>query len=291
MDIAVSSLIILALLFPGILFRFSYRKGNQAEWKQNNFLTFRDSPEEIGWATLFAIPLHAIAMCILSWLNFLPGAGEIIVRLIIGKLDSDVSIQTLTVYVPWIGFYVVFTSAFGAFCGSAIHHIVDYWFLDIRWPSVFYFSNNFDYMLNGRSNLLEYTRAEFKVKDSQFPTREELQKVWERYLLRVLYVVVMQSDAAYVYGGFLEHYEFNPAGELDMLVLEAAFRFPLPTQPEDSQSKKSPHMEFSLANIKDVPGYLDIAAKRFVIQYKDVKTLALEYFTVIEEEEDPENKS
>ena len=304
MNLAFPALCILLLALPGILFRKAFARAalpmplmsGSSKHRVNKYpVSIRPFTEEISISLVWTILLHVLWLIIWSipcLAQFMPNFDDAAV--IVhgpGGLNSGYyadAIHRLVEKRVWIATYFMTLYAVSFLLGRFTLWIVRDFNLDHSWMMV-RLDDQWFYFLNGEI----FKFSEFK----QF-FQGPVPKISGTYVS----VVVTQSDADYLYKGFLWDFHLDRDGGLDRLVLHHAIRtkFDPPTgnaeggttasvnPPLPTAGNLSPHEILEAAQIN--PGELRItdagwkfqrvSSQLFTVRYADCKTLACTYFYV-----------
>jgi hypothetical protein len=274
-NLAFPTLVLLTLAFPGILFRYYYRRGIDS-----TPFHFKDLGEEIFFGFLAAVSIHAILMPYFLWATKEPAPMTEVLLFLAGPnaapaIESFNAIKKVADNAVPLLYYFAISSMIGALSGFALYRLVEYRHWDIR-GSFFIFANPWKRILTGRGFVIPH----LKEKGIVNPTRKQVSQILDRIVIKLVSGIVEIEGVAHLYNGILEGYELNNEGELDRLILYGAYRFPLPKQWSEGLE----------TIFRDPPnpaqneiGYFPITGDKFILQYRNVKTLNLRFYLIAEE--------
>lgn len=163
-NIALTTLVILLLAVPGYMLRKFYYSEDFTGTVLPKNLT-----EEIYQSILYSLPFHIITV---SLIDLLYHQGiisfyvdyEIVMGFLTGKVnsDSDTTARYAAVFDQYFWYIVLYflgTAALASVCGMRLRELVYSQNLDLRWPSIFRYSNRWFYTFEGRG--LQHETGEF----------------------------------------------------------------------------------------------------------------------------------
>lgn len=210
-NIAFITLIILVMAFPGYVLRASYFAGTFTR----NVLP-KSWTDDIARAILYSLPLHLVALLIFECLQHngiihTTLTFEIVYRILIGQYDNNLSEIANTLYHNKIHLGVYYTSVLlGAFAvGYTCRRIVWGYKLDVRWPWLLRYRNEWLYTLLGRDVPIP---REFKG-GNVYVRLEALTKIPSE-----------EQDKTRLYRGFVEAFTTEENGTLRDIFLTDAER-------------------------------------------------------------------
>lgn len=266
MNLAFPALLVLLLGLPGLIFRYSYARGN---WGWSSPVSFRTISDELAYGVVFAVGLHCVWIWVAGWFGYAVDFGAVL-ALLIGNFGSgsamyDREVAAVVRHHGAIATYFLTLAAGAWVLGNRLHWAVRRLHLDHR-TQILRFKNEWTYLLS--SEVLEF-------RENDDPPR----KVDGVYLSGI----VDHGKESYLYRGIVVDWTFDSAGQLDTIILIDAFRRPLSRDAEpDTRSTHELHdpRHAPGAVVKPDARYYQIRGDRFTLRYSQLKTLNLEYFSV-----------
>lgn len=277
MNIALSSLVIILLLLPGLLFRTFLIKSDSFENPLDTSIK-----AELGIVLIASLFLHFLGYGVILCLGYLFDFGQFYHFLTASKyFNTDCLNGSWHLFL----FYIVILSVSSAFIGVAFKLLIlrNYWDLRFKFLQI---TNEWDNILSGRlyhfdrivelkskrKSLLE-TKIAFKKKFTQVPESaqhiiqlidQQLQTIEQKLTQKVDFVIIdalteTRSDAI-IYKGKLFKYYLSRNNSLDKIVLKSPFR----------RKFIDPSVEKSVFN---PPEFYEFESKLFVINYNEIKNL------------------
>ncbi|MPM03111.1 hypothetical protein SDC9_49371 [bioreactor metagenome] len=280
-----SSLILLLLLLPALIFRSLIIKSEGLENPLDTSLK-----AEIGIVLFISIILHLIGIFVLNWLDA-PFNFYNLFQILIG---NSISIKEEIINNSLIPFliYILVQIIFGAILSLFLKKICLKYYLDIKYDFL-PISNNWDNLLSGRvfelerirhinSKILElknFQRNIFKQirnKEIDLSKKEVRRKIKEKILelkskkkiafnCVELDVLVQTSLGDVIYKGKIHKYYLSKDNSLDKVVLTECLR-----------------RKFCNGSIKNKGKFHFLDSKLFVINHSEMKNLNIRY-SIIEE--------
>jgi hypothetical protein len=268
LNIALSSILILLIVLPGILARYTYKKGI---WKSPAILNSYTNELISG------ISISVLLNIILLWIIELVGYEvdfDIVFSILSGNYSVDGYEYILrkiekSYYV--ILFYFAFSHVFGVAIGLGLHCIVRKLRLDVKFP-IIRFNNYWYYILSGENWIIDEIQSLSTIKRFKIPNKNIDQIINSIYV--VASAVVTQGTDTYLYWGTVDNYQYNKLGELSTIELRGAFRRRLQDDSKTNCSEIDPEKD---------QRYYKIFGNSLIIDYSDIKTLNIEYRYIEEE--------
>lgn len=264
MNIAFPALIILLLVLPGILMRYTYRKG--LFWKSPVILG--PITDEVGGGIIAALILHAICLCIVDCCSSLTVDFEALLILLTGwpKLDirqeQDV-LNAISNHHTAILIYLIGANLLGILIGYGLHWFVRARHLDLRY-SALRFSNEWHYIFWGERRAFDQRHSEIK----------DLFK--KKVDMTFISAVVDEGGQSLLYWGVLSEYYFNRAGDLELIVLEKAARRQLSADRQIEKDLEEDEEEES----EEEERFYPIRGDYLTLRYENIKNLNIQYITL-----------
>jgi hypothetical protein len=279
MNIAFPALIVLLLLLPGILLRFSHRRG----FFNRSPVTLAPVRDEIGPGIVLGLFIHPAALVLLQVASIDGPTVDTFLTVVNGATSNSSSPPSEAV----VGglWYLIGVNLTALVAGTGLHALVRWQKLDLRYDWL-RFSNEWYYIFSGEARV-------FKANQEDRDLRSIKRFLDRDFDFVFISVVVIQGDVPVLYWGALVDYHFDASGRLEKIVLDEAHRRPLRAD-EDGTSPKDADTGAGAGNAgnrnaADRP--LPFASERFVpirgsylvIDYADVRTLNVEYKVFAEE--------
>lgn len=261
MNIAFPALLIIGLILPGMVFRYTYARGS---WGWTSPISFRSVSDELAYSAIFAVGLHFLwalgalslgySIDFQSLLAFLTGnfgiRGENYAR----------AIKSIAEHPGAIGGYFLTLYGAAAAAGRSSHWLIRKTGLDLK-TQVFRFKNEWFYLLTGEALSFRGVATDPRPIDGVF-----------------LSAVVDHGKESYLYRGIVEDWSFDAGGQLESLRLSLAHRRKL----DDDRRESPPAMVGSYVPPDD--RYYEIRGDLLALRYSEIKTLNLDYFTLADDE-------
>lgn len=258
MSFAFPALLLLLIVLPGVILRYTYLRGFFA----NSPFSITSLADEAAYGLIGSIFLHFV------WASLLALCGvqfnlSPLVALLIGSYGHDdvyfpLVLDWLTRHPERIIGYFLSLYVLAALLGYGAHQLVR----GRRWDRTFpwlRFRNDWHYLISGEI--------------LQFPeVGREPREVDGVYLS----AVVHHGGDSYLYRGIVADYFFDKSGSLDRVLLRLAHRRLLARDREPGEPRSPSTM--ASANQR----YYDIAGDFFVLRYSEVQTINIEYFALTE---------
>jgi hypothetical protein len=257
MNIALSSLVVLLLILPGVLLSYAYRRGS-----------FKRAPvslgplrDEISLGIVWAVVIHTIALP--STTAFYSEQVVEVLQFLLGVPSSQETIDPDSLQVA--GLYLLITNGGAFLIGYGLHGLVRWFHLDLI-LNFLRFNNDWFYIFSGEVQVLEAPQKERTFSDVSFYIENELPDATYASAL------VDQAEGSIIYWGILEDYTFDRSGQLSSILLSHAQRRPL-------HNDRSPDEEAQDLPTEDDRFYA-IRGSYFLIKYEHIKTLNIEYVVI-----------
>lgn len=264
MNIALSALVILALVLPGVLLSYTYRKGT---WRSPVILGSIQS--ELTFGIFWAAVLHYFAITVLGWSGMVVDS-EATLALLTG-FQSQPSPDANLSSIYRLGFrpillYAICINVAAIGSGLAGHGLVRRFHLDLRFP-LLQFRNEWFYLFSAEARATNSVSSNTNSTDKS--TLPEIRETLDASPDFVLVSAVMQQDSkAYVYSGILQDYYFKPDGGLKKIVLKGAHRRLL---------KDDKGSETDTDNLSSSMRFYPIDGDYLIVFMDDVQNLSVDY--------------
>lgn len=230
MNFTFQALLLFGLSLPGILFRYSYRRG-----LGKGPLAIGAPAEEIAFGLLFTVAIHCLVIPILPILSLLVPSLPFIgvpptkavdmhhALLLLSGTASPDSIKNFAENFFYISSYFILTSLIGSGAGILLH----LWVRSQRWDlttGFFRFPNPWSYAFSEDAAAVELLK-----QNNQKVTAKALKSiVSEEKALCIIDALVSDYTEKMIISGIVTDYEFTKSGELDRITLCNATRRKLP---------------------------------------------------------------
>lgn len=204
MEIAISGIVIIVLLLPGILFNKGYYSGEfKRQYISNDFYSLLIN-------TL--LPSLTIYLIILPFIFFTKGYFYDI-KCFLGLISSNddlvkTSIEQVETFISEILYFQIFINILSFILGKSIHNLILKNSFDTKY-NLLRFDNIWHYLISSR--FLSYNNI--LVND----TPEDVDITFIDALVQI-------NDLTYIYTGFLVDYQLGKDGTLDLLIISNAQR-------------------------------------------------------------------
>lgn len=207
MDIALSGLLVLILLLPGICFNRGYFSGTFSnEYTKNDFFSLLISafiPSAVIYLLAY-FPISAFSDYFYDFIIFL------------GLFSSDKDIYSYSIsmiekYKNEIIFFNVFINSISFVFGFYLKNLVIKYKLDTKYSFIRY-KNYWYYLISGR--FIDFTDSSITLREN---TVEDVD-------ITYLDALVSINDITYIYTGILVDYSLGKDGSLDLLIIKDAQR-------------------------------------------------------------------
>ena len=265
MNLAFPALLVLLLVLPGSIFRYTYARGT---WGWSSPTSFRSISDELAYSVVLAVGLHCLAIVGVGLLGFRVDFASV-VALLIGDFGPSGkqygrAIESVAMYPGRIALYFLGISFGASAAGHIAHKVVRALRLDHR-TRIFRFRNEWFYLLSGE--VMQFAES-----------ADDIREIAGVYLS----AVVDHSKESYLYRGIVADWSFDPQGQLDAITLRMAHRRPL------SKDREKPDARIPGELFDGDDRYYDIHGDRFVLRYSQIRTLNLDYFSLAESGEETE---
>jgi hypothetical protein len=262
LNFALASILILLIVLPGILARYSYIKGT---WKSPAILS--SYTNELLSGISISIFINIILISVIQISGYQIDVYTIF-SILTGRYSTDgyeYIIAVLDKYYLLILLYFICSHIFGFISGLALHFLVRWLHLDIKIPLI-KFNNNWYYMLSGENWIINdiQTRSLWR---RLFISNKNIREIINSMYV-VASAVVTQGESTFLYWGTVDNYQYNKLGELSTIELKGAYRRLIEEDNEDNSEKIEPETD---------QRYYKIHGNSLIIDYSDMKTLNIEY--------------
>jgi hypothetical protein len=243
MNIAVSSILIFLLLFPGITFRrFYYTEEFSKQYFKRNFFDLFIS------SILPSIFIHLSLSLIVSILGYQVDF-KVLGKLLTADGYSEIVFSNIQSNTIKISIYYLSSLFIGVITGYLSKRVIRYYNIDSR-RKFFRYNNSWHYIFTGE--FFNFPRASFDLIDDSFKSIE------------FVYVdaLVESSEGTIIYDGILVDYELSSNGGLSNFSLKEVQRRML----KDDEAKK----------YYNIPGHI------MVIPAKSIINLNFSYYKFVE---------
>lgn len=261
MNIALGALILFILLFPGIILRISYLNGPYSKRNIQSSLV-----DELVASIIPALFIQSGGFLFCEYFLTYNISLEPVYQLIIGSNVKDYRPDFAFIEGSIVYFvsYNVSLLIFSLLLGKFARWVVKKLMLDVRFPSLRY-NNEWYYLFSGR--IMDFDNHPGSSEGiAEYP---------------FINVVIETKEASYIYRGFLQHYILSKDG-LDRIYMSSVYR--------RKMSEDKPEEEHQTSDLEQDSRYYFIPGEFFVIPGNQIKTLNVEYFRIVKEDETPEKK-
>lgn len=252
MNIALSTIFILVLILPGILFRFSYLKGPYS--KQN----FKPSTiDEIIWAIVPSIFFHMLGYMVIDLFTSHRVNFKLLFLLMSSSLeaiDNEVIHRNIYLFILYLSAILLFSFLFGLF----IRRIVILLKLDYK-SNFFRINNDWYYIL---------TNSLYDKRRSETPNQGAATE-----FIQVDVLVKADKDYYLIYSGILSDFFLSKEDGLDKICLVEVYRRRFSDDLEEEVQEGGISMQQLGDRYYNMPGDL------FVIPYSQILNLNISYYT------------
>ena len=260
MNIAFPALIILLLVLPGAIFRYSYARGS---WGWSSPVSFRTVSDELAYSAIFAVGLHFVWLLLADIFGYQADFPSLL-ALVSGSYGAkgeryEAAIAAIADHPKAIAAYFLSLFAVVSIGGRLAHVLVRRTRLDLK-TQVFRFKNEWHYLLTGEILSFKEVSIDPREIDGVF-----------------LSAVIDHGKESYLYRGIVEDWSFDKDGELDTVRLRFAHRRFLSADRENDLAGASGDY------IPPDDRYYEIHGDLFLLRYAQTKTLNLDYFSLSEE--------
>lgn len=264
MNLAFPALLVLLLVLPGLIFRYSYARG---DWGWSNPISFRSVSDELAYGVVLAVGLHCLWASLTGWFGYAIDFGAVL-ALLLGNFGQgptmyERAVASATRYPGAIATYFLTLCTGGWLLGNRLHWAVRITRMDRR-TRVLRFKNEWYYLLSGE--VLSFHDTDDAERD-----------VSGVYLS----AVVDHAKASYLYRGIVADWTFDKDGQLDTISLRLAHRRLLESDLRQDEPRE-PGVE-----VKPDSRYYDIHGDRLILRYSQLKTLNLDYFRLTPDDPEP----
>jgi hypothetical protein len=255
-DFAFSAFLIFIIVLPGIIIRYAYLRG-----------TFDSSPfvissftDEVANSVIWAAVLNGIWIWLASLVGHPVDLRAVLLLLIGSEGENPRLIQAVDEASRNAAYeltYFLSLYAVSIILGIIAHHIVRKMGLDLRFKWL-RFPHPWYYLVTGRYTDF-YDNA---ATDSGGAER-----------IVYLATVVVQGETSYLYRGRVVDYIFDKGGDLDRIVLQAAYRRELRQDRNNDEKHEN----------EGGPNYYPIIGDRFILKYTEMQTINITTWDIDEE--------
>jgi len=293
MNLALSSLIILFLLLPGISFRLSLIKSDSLENPLDTSIG-----TELGFIIVFSMCIHLFGLRIIDLFEYTTDTTSIY-GLLVGsesKVNQDIFPSKFTQFIK----YTLLQSLIWGILGSFTKYIILKFYLDLKYP-ILSITNEWDALLSGRLALFQ--RLE-KFKEEKAKLKKDLKKIHRKngglwLIKKAIYngeqleiydnlknlldevnqnittsktfhyakidVVVEHQDYYMLYRGKINKYYLSTKNQLDKIILTDVARKKYPDEKAKGE-ENPPKINFS-----------EVKGEYFIIEYCDIKNINISF--------------
>lgn len=255
MNLAFPALLVLLLVLPGLIFRYSYARG---AWGWSNPISFRSVSDELAYGVVFAVGLHGVWTLLAGRVGYAVDFGAVLALLLgnfgQGNAMYEREVVSVTRHPGAIASYFLSLCGGAWLLGNRLHWAVRKAGLDHR-TRILRFKNEWYYLLSGE--VLAFHDSDDAERD--------ISGVY-------LPAVVDHAKASYLYRGIVADWTFDKDGQLDTISLRLAHRRLL-----DADLQRDAGREPG-ADVKPDDRYYNIHGDRLILRYSQLKTLNLDDF-------------
>lgn len=266
MQIALSSLFLLLLILPGIIFRYFYRKGF---WKSPVALSsfFNEFLYGIAFSLVIHLFIYKTILLLGYSYNF-----YIVISILAGNISDnnllDISCNIRSFF-DEILIYFLSIFLFSTILGLFLHSVIRELKLDLKFK-IFRFKNDWYYAFYGEKSIIDNLENKSFI-EKLLISRKNIDKALNKLYIFISVVVVI-GEKQVLYKGTLQNFYFDNKGNLDRIVLGDVIR------------RNLEHDQDKLEELKIENPFYRVQGDTLVINYRDIKTLNLDYRFFIEEE-------
>ena len=264
MNFAFPALLVLLLVLPGIILRYSYARG---PWGWASPTSMRRVSEELAYGVAFALVLHMAWLAAVRRLGFAPDVEAMFLLLLgdfgEGSVHLDRVVSSVAGHYEGVAGYLVSLYATAGIVGNLGHRAVRRLKLDHR-TKTFRFDNYWYYMLTGEVLDFRENAAEGRAVDGVYVS-----------------AVVDHASGSYLYRAIVTDFTFDRDGALDTIVLTDAHRRRLADDREEGEPRAA------VGPSEPDERYYEIRGDFLVLRSAEIRTLNLDYFAVTLEESLP----
>jgi hypothetical protein len=253
MNLALGALILLLLIFPGILFRFSYLNGPYSRKNVQTSLS-----DELVLSLIPAFIIQTLSFIFVEYIIKKSFDIGLLVKLVSGNLlkDSDLALFERAI-VPFF-IFILIVCLLGYVTGKIARNLVQWRKWDTKYHSL-KFNNEWYYLLSGK--ILDYPGGSGESGKVQIVQAD---------------VLVDSSEGTVIYSGILKEFYLSKTEGLDRIYLSNVYRRKL-------KDDKLPEPDGSDETAFD-ERYYDMPGDFFVIPYSQIKNINVTYYYTVEKE-------
>lgn len=259
MNLAFPAALILLLILPGAIFRYSYARGS---WGWTSPTSFRTIWDELAYSAIFAVGLHFLWLSTVARSVGFEADFESLLSLLTGNSGAQGNYyphaaKQFASHHTAVALYFLSLFAGAELLGKGAHALVRGTKLDLS-TRTFRFKNEWFYLLTGETLSFKEVEAESRVVAGVY-----------------LSAVVDHAKESYLYRGIVQDWSFTRDGELDNVRIRDAHRRLL-------SADRKPGEVLPSGAASD-PRYYEIRGDLFLLRYAEMKTMNLDYFSIEEE--------
>lgn len=269
MNIALSSLLLILLILPGIIIRYFCRRGF---WKSP--VSLSSPSNEIFYGIIFSLCLHFLIYRIICITKF-NYDFNIILAVMTGTINTT-SItyisENIHTHFTIILFYFIIINLLSMILGITLNITVRFLKLDLKFK-LFRFNNEWFYILSGEESIIS------EIQDNKLLQKLKLSIKRIDTILDTTNVcisaIVDHNSNQYIYWGYVSNFYFNKKGELDRIFLKNTHRRNLNNDKEDNTKTTRPPND---------KRFYKIHGDFVIFKYSDLKTLNVHYLYLYEDQ-------
>lgn len=248
-NIPLTTLLILLLSLPGYISRIFYFSGDL-----NKSILPTNIKDDIASSIIFSFPIHLIGIFFVEHLHYLFGVlpdinFKIILQIISGHLldeneQSKNILDNLYSNIHWIISYFFLIILLAGGLGKLMNYLVWKLEMDLKFPSLFKFGNQWLYYLTGRGS-------------------QKTKKKENKEIIPIVDAMADLGEKTRLYRGVLFNFNTDNSGSLREIFLKLAVRGKFE---EDTKTRKN------VFYWEEIPG--DI----FILPYKSIINLNITYY-------------
>lgn len=259
MNVAFPALIIVLIVLPGMIFRYTYARGS---WGWSSPISFRTVSDELAYSAIFAVGLHFLWLLAAANWGYRADLSSLL-ALLSGNFGVrgqryESSLRSISDHSTAIGIYFLSLFTVAAVAGRLAHQFVRWSALDLK-TQVFRFRNEWHYLLTGE--ILSFKEVSIAPR--------EIDGVF-------LSAVIDHGKESYLYRGIVEDWSFDRDGHLDTIRLRLTYRRVL------SKDRTTASETSAGTYVPPDERYYEVRGDLFLLRYSQVKTLNLDYFSLSE---------
>jgi hypothetical protein len=252
MNLVFGSVLLLAFIAPGLIFRISYLQGPYS--KQS----FKPSTiDELFWALIPALFFHFAGVLVIEFFTGFHVNLKYVYALLTGIASQELNFEVIRFSLPYFAWYLITLMAIAIGLGLGLRKLVRIFKLDIMF-NFLRLNNDWDYVFSGEILDFPYVPGE----------SENIEMIKIDALIR-------SQEGTIIYTGILHDYFLSKDNGLDRIYLKQVYRRKLQN---DLPSEKASELQTLDERYYEMPGDL------FIVFYRDVINMNVTYLSFEEEE-------